>query len=65
MFNFFHDDHLKIFRKRIEYFRSINEKILSIMKNFRKVRTKMIKKTSKKKQKRKIFEKLIDFEFKI
>ena len=65
MFNFFYDDHLRIFRERIEYFRSINEKILSIMKNFRKVRTKIIKKTNKKKQKRKIFEKLIEFEFKI
>ena len=65
MFNFFHDDHLKIFRKRIEYLQSINEKILSIMKNLRKIRTKMIKKTNKKKQKKKVFEKLIEFEFKI
>ena len=50
LFNHFHEDHLRIFQKRIDYLRSHDEKNLLIMKSFRKVRTKVMKKTQKKKE---------------
>ena len=59
--NQFHDDHLRSFFAREEYLRSINEKILSVMKNLRKTRKKIMKKTKQKQIVRKSFEQFIQY----
>ena len=60
--NLFHGDHLRIFRERTGYLRPANEEALPVMKNLRKVRTKVIKRAGKKEQERRAFERLIGFE---
>ena len=50
LFNHFHENHLRIFQKRINYLKSHDEKNFLIMKSFRKVRTKVMKKTQKKRK---------------
>ena len=60
VFNFFHNNHLRIFQKKIDYFRLTNEKNLSIIKNFRKIRKKIMQKTQKKKQKKKRLRSLLN-----
>ena len=59
--NQFHDDHLRSFFAREEYLRSINEKILSIIKNLRKTKKKIMKKTKQKQIVRKSFEQFIQY----
>ena len=48
MFNHFHENYFRIFQKRIDYLKLYDEKNLFIIKNFRKIRTKIIKKNTKK-----------------
>ena len=59
--NQFHDDHLRSFFVREEYLRSINEKILLILKNLRKTRKKIMKKTKQRQIVKKSFEQFIQY----
>ena len=60
--NQFHDDHLRFFFVREKYLRSINEKILSIMKNLKKTKKKTMKKTKQKRKIKKSFEQFIQYD---
>ena len=55
-FNFFYNNYLKIFQKKIDYFRSTNEKNLLIIKNFRKMKKKVMQKAQKKVKKKSVYE---------
>ena len=54
--NQFHDDHLRFFFVREEYLRSLNEQNLSVLRNLRRIRKKIMRKINKKQQVNKSFE---------
>ena len=58
----FYKNYLRIFQKRTEYLRSIDEKILSIMKNLKKIERGIMKRTKKTNQK--IFHELCEVSIK-
>lgn len=57
--NQFYDDHLRSFFVREKYLRSINKKILFVIKNFKKTKKKIMKKTKQKQKIKKSFEQFI------
>ena len=60
--NHFHEDHLRIFQERTDYLKSHDEKNFSIMKSFRKVRTKIMKKAQEREKVKQTFTKFIAYQ---
>ena len=59
--NQFHDDHLRFFFVREKYLRSFNEQDFSMLRNFRRIKKKIMRKINKKQQVNKSFEQWIQY----